>query len=401
MRHFVLALGLVCGAVLPAGAQTDYSAMLSGEGLAGTAAALEGSDDPADLFVLGGVRFLQAVEQSFQKRYAMGLNEVAGPLPVLRIGLPPNPSPEPFDTALVEMVFSDLTTGMEGARAALAQIGDRDFAADIDLGAIWFDINANGTADRGEGIFEVAFATAGMMVRPPAQAGDTSPEPDMVRFDRADADWLLAYTHLLSGIGEVVLGFNPTETVTTVLGAEADIQALRGPGYRSGMPIAGMDREMTLLAAYLATIETQPNAENGRAALAHFLAMVAANRNFWTRVAAETDNVDEWIPNDAQDHAFGMDFPNGVGATWQAVLADAEAALKGELLVPYWRIGPEAGLNLNRLFSEPPAFNLIGWIHGYDAVPYMEKGPVMNSASWRAFEQMVSGDGVFFALILN
>lgn len=401
MRCLIISALLAVGLWGPASSQTDYTDMLSRSGLAGTAAELEGSNDPADLFVLGGVRFLSAVEQSFQKRYAMGLNEIAGPLPVLRISLPPNPAPQPFDPALVERIFADLTTDLDASRAALAQIGDRDFGAELDLSAIWFDINENGTADAGESLFEVMFATAGMMVRPPRPSGDAAPAPDIVRFDRADADWLLAYTHLLSGIGEVVLGFNPTETVAKVLGAEAEIQALRGPNYRSGFPVQGMDREMTLIAAYLAAIETRPNAENGQAALAHFQAMVAANKDFWRRVAVETDNDGEWIPNDAQDHALGMEFPKGLGKTWTAVLADAEAALNGELLVPFWRIGPDAGLNLNRMFSDPPAFNLIGWIHGYDAVPYMERGRVMTSRSWRAFERMVSGDSVFFALILN
>ncbi len=394
MRFAAMGLGLALAA-MPAAAQ-EATEVLARDGLSAAEAALlaSGADNDADRFLLGGVRFLRAIEVGFQQRWAMNLNEL-GPLPVLRIDLPPNPAPEPFDPAFAETTFADLVDGMAAAREPLDAI-EGDFAVELDLATLWFDVNANGARDPGEGLFDLAAGTLGL------GGGPTEPaEPLLVRFDRADAEWLAAYTHVLAGIAEIVLAFHPTPVVERIVAANAELAALRGPDFGSGIVDPEVGRFVSLAAMYLMSLEQRPDAAHAAAAHGHFLEMVARNRAFWTLAAAETDDMLEWIPNDTQTQALGLEFPQGLGPAWLGVLDDAEKVLNGELLVPYVWVGPDAGLNLKRLFDDPPEINLIGWIHGADALPYLERGPVMTSASWNRFEAMLLGQGAFFAILLN
>ena len=72
-----------------------------------------------------------------------------------------------------------------------------------------------------------------------------------------------------------------------------------------------------------------------RPAYGHFPYVTEENRRFWTLVALETDNTGEWVPNDHQVSGLGLTMPPGTGDRWQAVLADAEKLLKGEVLIPH------------------------------------------------------------------
>ena len=97
------------------------------------------------------------------------------------------------------------------------------------------------------------------------------------------------------------------------------------------------------------------------------------------------------MPNDRQVSGLGLNVPPGTGERWQAVLADAEALLKGEALIPHWRFGAEAGINLKKAFENPPAVDLVTWIQGEGLLPYAEKGRRISADAWNDFERLVSG----------
>jgi hypothetical protein len=125
------------------------------------------------------------------------------------------------------------------------------------------------------------------------------------------------------------------------------------------------------------------------------------NALFWSRVARETDNDAEWIPNKGQVSALGIDFPDDIGVRWQRVLADAADVLNGDLLIPFWRLADGQGINLARLLQDPPDIDLVGLLQGGTLLPFIEEGPVVNGASLFAFDQLVSGQSGLYALILN
>lgn len=370
-------------------------------GLAATEARLAALPTPsdADRFALGGVRFLGVVEQALQQRWQMGLTDTMGMLPLLHLPIDENPAPVAFDPAMIASIFRDAATGMDAARAPLAQIPETsDFGLEITLSDLWFDINANTKRDPGEDMLSVA----GPMImgwqwadRDPATAAP------VIRFDAADAAWLSAYTHLLGGISETLLAYDPTAALTKTLTSRAKMAKLAPIEPDVFFGTASNFDAVDMIGTVLNTLNQTPDAAHATAAHGHFLAMIADNRAFWSRVAAETDNTREFLPNDAQTSALGITVPPGTGPMWLAVLTDFEKLLKGEVLVPFWRLGDGAGVNIGRMFTDPRPIDVAGWIQGADALPYLENGPVLSITSWTAFEHMMGGEAMLFTLFLN
>lgn len=399
MRPLILATLCALAPPAPTGA-ADLSAEIGRTGLAATEARLAALDAPADAdrFALGGVRFLRAVEGALQLRWRSGLTEELRMLPFLRLPIAENPGPAAFDPASIAGLFREVAATMDAARAPLDAIGEgSDFGLEIALSDLWFDINANARRDAGEDLM----AVAGPMILGWQWAGrDPATPAPVIRFDAADAAWLSAYAHMLGGFSEVILAYDPTAAISRTLAATAAIEALRTVPAGADS-YAGMTDAADIVAIVLGALDQAPDSARAASARGHFLAMIAENRRFWTRVAQETDNDREWLPNDAQQSALGVVVPPGTGAVWQGVLADAEALLTGRALAPYWRLDAGAGVNVGAMFTRPAPIDLIGWIQGADALPYMERGRVVSGASWRAFGDLVSGEAMLFTLYLN
>ncbi len=391
----------LCLMLLAPPALADVSSEIGQSGLTATEARLAALTSPADAdrFALAGVRFLKTVEATLQTRWQSGYEDQLGILPFLRLPVPANPAPAPFDPGMIANLFRDVSAGMDAARAPLAEIADTsDFALEIRFSDLWFDINANTTRDPGEDLLQVA----GPMIlgwrwmdRDPA-----TPAP-VVRFDVADAAWLAAYTHLLGGIADVVLTYDPTAAITTTMDARARMQALRAVQTSEFDINASIGDAVDALAVVIAALDQTPDAARAASAHQHFLAMIADNRRFWAQVVRETDNDREWLPYDAQSSALGITVPQGTRLVWLAVLADAEALLTGDLLAPYWRLDDSAGVNVARLFTDPAPIDLAGWIQGAAALPYLEKGPVITAQNWRSFQNLVGGEAMLFSVFLN
>ncbi len=395
---------LFCILALPASAES-LSQEIAHQGLAATEARLAAQSDPseagpsdADRFALGGVQFLRAIEGTFQERWAMGLTDRTGMLPLLRLPLADNPNPAPFDPAAIVTLLAHAEARLSAAQATLAAIpATSDFTLDIALDDIWFDVNSNTTRDAGEGIGEILGATLG------ASDDGATPHPlPVIRFDVADAAWTAAYADLLAGFCDLIRAYDPTEPLTRVLSARSTMEGI-GPVTADpflGGGTSGIDA-IDIIAALLATLNQTPDSTMMTQAHDHFLSMIAQNRQFWTRVAAEADNDREWLPGDQQTSALGIDVPQGTGAVWLAVLNDLEAVLKGEKLVPYWRVGAPGGINVARMFSDPRPIDLAGWFQGWAALPYLEKGPLLDTVALDAFDSLTSGQAPLFALYLN
>ena len=395
--------GLFCLACLltlssPLAAET-ISAEIGRTGLAATQKRLAALTTPSDAenFALGGVLFLGALESAMQKRWTSGMTDSTGVLPFLRTPIPENPNPGPPDPALVAAVFADTATAMDTARAPLAAIPDTsDFGVELSLADVWFDINANAARDAGEGMVDVL---GPMLMGWQWENRDANTPPPVIRFDVADAAWLSAYTHMLGGISDMVLAYDPTEALIQTISASTALRAL-DPSFRDADEY-NIGAVVNMIATLDLALSQTPDADRMANAQAHFLAMIADNRRFWSLVDQEADNQNEWLPNDRQTSAIGVVLPQGAGKAWMAILSDAEGLLRGTKLLPYWSVGTAAGVNVERLFSDPRAVDLVGWIQGWAALPYLEQGDVVNSASWQAFEGMIAGDAIIFSLYLN
>ncbi len=402
MKAALLALFMAA----PASADT-LSADIARQGITATIADLQTAPDPSPdmLFTLGGLRFLAAVESALQLQWRTGMDQAMGGmgdtlgLPFLRLPLSPNLAPEPFQGAMVTNLFANVTKGMEAARADLSRLPpDADFGVNIAFADLWFDVNANQTRDPGEDA--AAILGPQLMGWQWADRAPSLPLP-VIRFDAADAAWLSAYTHLLSGISQSVLAYDPANAVDRVLAARNSLGI--------GTPVAEADFNfdasfgsfMDAFAIVEGALNQPPDANHAKAAKSHFLSMVAENRRFWTMVALEKDNSGEWIPSDSQTSALGFTLPPGTGDRWLAVLADGEALLNGRVLIPYWRGAAGQGINLGKLFDDPRPVSVTGWLQGWAAVPYLETGPTVSDTNLRMFEEMMFGNAGLMMVFLN
>ena len=84
---------------------------------------------------------------------------------------------------------------------------------------------------------------------------------------------------------------------------------------------------------------------------------------------------------------------------WLHALDDFDAVLDGTKLVPHWRFSQ--GFNLKRVFFEPRDFDLVLWVAGYGAVPYLEDGPTLSISDWNQWNHAFNGNFLGYALWFN
>ncbi|MDZ4087009.1 MAG: hypothetical protein U1E69_09415 [Tabrizicola sp.] len=389
----------------PAAAET-LSQEIGATGIAPTLARLKAQPEPAleDIFAIGGLHFLGAVERALQLQWRTGADQVAGNagdtlgLPFLRLPVPPNPAPEPFNGALITQLFTHIDADMAAARTALATLPqDEEFGLELTFSDLWFDVNLNGTREPEEDALTIL---GPQLLGWEWQAPDPAAPPLTIRFDTADAAWLTAYTHVMSGVANTVLAFDPATSIDRVIASRTALKVAQ-PSSDDFNFDASFGQFLDAFAMLEGAVNQQPDATRAKAAKDHFLAMIAENRRFWSLVAVEADNDREWVPNDKQTSALGFTLPPGTGDTWLGVLADGEALLQGRLLLPYWRGTDGQGINLGRMFDDPAPISITGWLQGWAAVPYLEQGPVITPTSLRQFDGLMGGNAGLMMVFLN
>jgi len=377
--------------------ERPVAVILADSGLAAADAALASRQRTAETgFQLGAVRFLRAIETLLQVRYESYNGEVEF-IPGLTAPLPPNPQAS-FRPDFVARAFTGALEHLAGAGEALKPATDGDFATELPLDAVWFDVDRNGQRADWESLRAIMQGLG-------AQA-DWDAFGGTIRFDTADAEWLAAYVHLMSGTAELVLSVDPTSAIRTVHEGRVALEAAGAVGAPD--MLFGGDEWIDMAAAVLTAIDGKPEAARTRAALEHYRQMIAHNRRFWPELMAETDNDREWLPNPRQTSPFGVAITDEVATSWQAVLTELEDMLEGRTLIPFWRTprAPDGapatvGINLRRLLTDPGDMNAALLIQGAAIAPYLERGKLVSMEAWGRFATLTRGDGLLMAMILN
>jgi hypothetical protein len=228
----------------------------------------------------------------------------------------------------------------------------------------------------------------------------------IIAFDRADAAWLRGYCHLLMAMSDVYLAYDAHELFDHTAPyfypkAQTPFPFL---SRRADAAPQQVDTEDFLDAIAFIHLVHFPVQEPARlkSALAHLEAMISLSHESWKFIVAETDDDHEWVPNTKQHSVM----PNGAVSLemikgWLEFLDEANAILKGEKLIPFWRLGAESGINLKRVFTEPRTFDLVLWAQGTAAVPYLEKGVCTSAETWSRFQRIFRGEFIGFALWFN
>jgi hypothetical protein len=409
-RILAAAAVLVCGVAAPAAAQApaieEARTYLEAGRLADAAATLAGQlqdspEDDAARFALGTVQFTQAVERLGQSLYRHGLEpspEVFA-MPFFRMPVPRNPAPEPITYDQARAMIQRFVDDLAVAEATLAGVANADVQLPLAIGLIRLDLDADGVATDQESLWQLYRQIGNAPQVPPEQV-----KQFIIDFDGSDAPWLRGYSHLLMGLGEFLLAHD---------WHEAFDHTFHSLFPRSGLPFQALSakssrspdmRDFDEVADLIAFIHLNhwPVIEPERMArvLHHLESMVDLSHENWRRTLAETDNGREWLPNPRQTSAIpGLAVTEARIDAWMMFLDEFDAMLKGDLLMPHWRLAQ--GVNLRRVFLEPRPFDIVLWIQGSAALPYAEPGPVSQRESWQQMMLLMEGDFFTYALWFN
>jgi hypothetical protein len=366
-------------------------------------------------FGLGTVQFLRAVERLIQSFHRYGLRSglLGTSLPFERLPIPPNDKSEPIRYANLRAVMQTWNDDLARAEATLAQVEDQDVKLPLHFGKIRLDFDGDGKADPEEVLWQI-YARLNAQARNQVSAQDA--EQFVITFDRGDVAWLRGYCHLLMTFGEVYLAhdgqelfdhtapmfFPKAETPFAFLGRGAN-GIVPGPDHQPPPPRDPVGLDDILDAVAMIHLLRLPVSDPARMkkALDHLEAMIALSRESWKFIIAETDDDREWVPSPKQHSvmpggAVTMDMVKG----WLEFLDEAKAILKGEKLIPFWRADGR-GINLRRVFTEPRTFDLVLWVQGTAAAPYLERGKKTDLETWRRFQRIFQGEFIGFAIWFN
>jgi hypothetical protein len=350
---------------------------------------------------LGVVQFLRAVEARMQAlhRYGYRADLGAGFLPVSNLPVPPNADPKPLDYLGLRAFLQDWVNDLRKTEATLARVKDPQVKLPLHFGLIRLDFNGDGRRDEEETLWKI-------YARFNRNTAITAEEARgfVIAFDRGDVDWLRGYCHFLMAAGELVLAHDFSELFSNTAhvffrGVKPRFPFLSG-GREGGR---GFGEFLDLIA--MIHLIRLPVAEPARlkVVVEHLQAMGDLSRSSWKAILAETDDDHEWIPNPKQATVVpgGQVTPEMVEG-WTTFLDEFQEILAGRKLLPFWRgTNGRVGINLRRVFTDPRTLDLVLWVQGTAAAPYLEEGQVTSSEVWQRLNRVFRGEFIGFALWFN
>ncbi len=400
MIRFAILLA-VCGLTIPAwGAAPDVDVILSSgkfdEGIVALEAHLkEQPQDDVARFGLGAVRFVSAIQKVGQKLAVYGprprLTFVATP----EIAKVPAP-PELLTYERLREINREWLEDLARIEATLAKITTEDLKLPLHVGRVTMNL---GTAE-----------TRALTLLPVLRQFQLTPngrEADFaIAFDRADVDWLRGYCHLLSALSEVMLAYDGQglfEVSAHRLFQHAKVphefllEPNRNPqgGWSHFEEIADVVAFIHMLRFPLVEPKRMP------VALAHIEQTLSLSRQMWKRIQAETDNDREWIPGPKQTGTINVYVSQEMLDNWLRALDEAEQIVRGKKLIPFWRGKPARGVNLRKVFLEPRQLDIVLWVQGTAATPYLEEGVLTQPDTWQQLNEAFDGQFLGFGFWFN
>ena len=428
LRIALTVTAAVTGAISSAAAQVEPSAVLTGaepmtQAVETLQQQLDAEENAETRFALGIAQALVATEHLAQQmyRYGVGSTDAARNVPFLRLPLPPTPEPEAVNWDDLQTALARFAEELAAAEATLAEVEAQDVKLTLDVGEVRLDLNGDGQASEAETLASVwsriggnagGFAAApavqeggGQAADPAAQEGEQQGEKFVLALDAGDVAWLRGYCHLLMAMSDVVAAHDATELMQgtghlVFPNNESPFPFLEGTPRRPGFSFTTIADAVALIHLINLPVE---DPERMQSALEHFRQVPALSRQSWRAILAETDDEREWIPNPQQTPALGESFriEQEQIDQWLAFLDEADAILEGNKLIPFWREGTEEGVNLNKVFDEPRPFDLVLWVQGTAAAPYLEEGAKTQPEFWNQLNRAFGGNFMTFAAWFN
>lgn len=410
----LVALTLIGGTASDTAASADaaearplFEAHIRRGDLAGAEAALNqlltaSPEDHSARTLLGVTQALAAIEGAARRQYEYGFlqnNIVLGA--GLRLPIPAHPDPKPVRYEDARAVVADLQAGLAKAERTLAAVDVKQVHCLVDLSQIGFDLDGDGLTEQ-EQLAPLLFGG-----RLPPDAAQRW----VIGVDGGDVLWLRGYCHALMGVCDMILAHD-WETFFHAVGHRFFPKAVSPYAFLApAQQPRPWDEDFFLdviAAIHLCNWEVvEP--ERMRSAHAHLVEMVALSRLSWKLILAETDDDHEWIPNPRQKSQLGWAVTQEMVEGWIQVQDEAERILNGERLIPFWRPfrrefprgGRGLGINLHKVFHEPRRWDLVLWVHGIGAAPFLEEGALTDINFWSEMDRTFGRNLLGFSLWFN
>jgi hypothetical protein len=272
------------------------------------------------------------------------------------------------------------------------------------MGLLRLDFNGDGIVDEEEAFWKLYARVSGNR-----WVNSETVEQFAVSFDKADVHWLRDYCHLLSALTEFILAHDWKESFDRT--GHLFFEKVNSPFQylkkkRESRFGFGSETVIVDVIAFIHLVNF-PVKEPARmrSALSHLESVISQSRENWKAIESETDDDNEWIPNPKQNGvilgARGVSVTQSMTDGWKEFLDEAEAVLKGDKLIPHWRVDDGRGVNLRKVFTQPERFDLILWIQGTAAEPFLEQGTLTEKSTWERFQRIFRGNFFGYAVWFN
>jgi len=360
-------------------------------------------EDDQARFEAAVVRFLRGLEELGRAlyRYAPRTRQIPGlGVAGTRLPLPPNDRPEEISYEKLRDMLENWSAALRETADLLDGLGDGEVKLALPVGLVRLDFDGDGAGTEDESLWQIYEAFNPR----PASIGPVDAACFIVSFDRADAEWLHGYCHLLLALDDIVLAHDFRELFERT--AHLFFPRIETPHrFLSQIePHLGFDFEGMIDIIAYAHLLNFPVSDPARLSRAreHLLTTIASSRRMWQFAQAETDDDHEWIPNPRQSSPLlTMSVTQEQVNGWHEFLDELEALLTGQKLAPFWREGDSRGVNIMRAFTESRQLDVVLWLQGTAATPYLEEGPKSEAAFWQRLQRVFDGGFLNFAIWWN
>lgn len=356
-------------------------------------------DDDRTRYGLGTLQMIRAVERLSQSLYRYGFGSHYRDMTSNAVArMFNNPQPEAIGYIEMQAMAATFVEDLGRAEATLAGVKSTDVKLPLHFGQFRIDVNADGKVDDNEVFWRVYEGLTGQ------RFGRTAGNDFLITFDAADVAWMRGYCHLLMGMGEAWLAYDSHEWFERA--GHLLFPKVKTPYtfLADGKKVFEYSRvDIVDLIAFIHLINFPvKEPQRMKAALAHYEATLALSRKTWDLILAETDDDHEWIPNPKQHSVIpGVRVTQEIVDGWLEFVGEAEALLAGKKLIPFWRANDKRGINLRKVFTEPTAFDLVMWVQGTAALPYLEDGEVTTPDTWNRLQAVFRGQFIGYAAWFN
>lgn len=359
----------------------------------------KGNESNEDKFSLGVLQFFEALEGLAQDFSRLGLNSRSGQranLPFLRLPVPINENPELATPESINEALERFHARLSNVNKTLQNLDNKNFSTSIDISTIRIDFDNDQKLEENE-YFHQVYTAYNRHSRELFIDGKSL----VIDFDLGDAYWLKGYSHLLMALSDTLLAHKWDEVykhsahvffsrVSSDIGTTFQKQG--GAQYSIWVDlIAGI---------HVMNLEVQ-TPKRLISAHSNLIKVIECSRLSWSHIEKETDDENEWIPNPQQIGVTGVQISQDMLDGWKEFLNEFESILTGSKLVPHWRFKDGRGINIQRVFHDPRSFDLVLWVQGSAAIPYLEEGNLSSKDTWSRITRIFQGNFIGFAIWVN